>query len=223
MGNVVPTTRDELIAFYKQHQPVWASMPESVGLTSGQVLELANRLNVTDFALTEAIDARTVSRTKTQTLDTAVTDLRSYGSSLMSMIRGFAESTGDPAAVFAKAQIPPPAKPTPAGPPLPPSELAADPNATGTITLRWKGTLASGQVFRIERSVDGGAWVSRGTYNIKTWLDDAVPMNSNVIQYRVFGQRGLVSSTTAPVAIVNFGTLPAALAAAFKTPATEAA
>lgn len=213
---VIPRTRDEMVAFYKQHQAVWTAAPESLGLTSAQTLELASRLSAMDLAVTDAIDARSVSRTATQRLETAATDLRSYGASLMSIIRGFAESTGDSASIYSQAQIPLPARPTPAGPPLPATELTADPNATGTITLRWKGSLASGQVFRIERSIDGGAWVSRGSFNVKTWLDDAVPMNTKTIQYRVFGQRGLVLSTTAPVAIVSFGNLPAAIAAAFK-------
>lgn len=57
----------------------------------------------------------------------------------------------------------------------------------------------------------------RGSFGVKTWTDDAVPMNTNVIQYRVFRQRGLAKSTTAPTAVVNFGTLPPALAAAFRS------
>src|SRR5690606_33509652 len=91
--------------------------------------------------------------------------------------------------VYELAKLAPPSPPAPIAPPTSPTEFRADPNADGTITLTWKGTLSQNQSFDIERSIDGGTFTFVKNVRGKRWLDDRVPMNSVSITYRAYGVR----------------------------------
>jgi hypothetical protein len=211
-----------MIKFYEQRQPTWLAKATDIGLSATQPVELATKIEKALGDQASAEEARVLAKNATEQAAMSAADLKSFGAGLMSTIRGFAESTGNNE-VYTTALIPPPKPATPAGPPTSPTEIGADPHADGTITLKWKGTVANGQWFVIERSIDGGAWMYQHSQREKTWLDKAVPMNTNTIRYRVFGLRGTALSVNPPVATVNFGNLPAAIAAAFKSPTTAGA
>lgn len=103
---VVPVAREAMIAFYANHQPVWELNQALIGIPLDAPLELKTRLEAAQLALTAAQAARQASKTATTALEDAAEALRSYGAGLMSTIRGFAESTGNPD-VFSKAAIRP--------------------------------------------------------------------------------------------------------------------
>lgn len=224
MSKVVPQQRDLMIQFYEYHSPIWTANAAGVGLLPAQTTELATRLEKAKNSLDAVLAARQQAKALTLQLDADAAALRSYGAGLMSTIRGYAEQQADPAETYVLAEIPAPQPAKPAGPPVAPEAVVADPNATGTITLKIKGSVAQNASFHIERSIDGGPYLLVGPTRLKTWTDEAVPMNSNTIQYRVFGVRDDTRSQTATTATVNFGNLPPALQAAFRSgPVAEAA
>lgn len=212
---IVPNGRDEMIAFYKVHQPVWETNMLALGLTQPEIDEIKAKLTAALTQQETAAQARQNAQAQTLSLNQLADVLRATGALMMTRIRTYAESTNNPA-LYALAEIPAPKPPQPAGPPQTPTDFVADPLANGTITLTWKGSIAQGQDFPVERSIDGGPWTLRDTVRGKKWTDMAVPMNSNVIQYRIYGRRSDVWSNPPATATVNFGNLPAEILAAFR-------
>lgn len=216
MANIVPDGRDDMIKFYANHMSAWETNMVELNLPQTTIDDLKAKLVAAQDQQAVVEQVRQTSKAETENLNALATILRATGSLVMTMIRTQAESTGDPN-LYKLAEIPAPQPPKPAGPPETPIDFVADPLSNGTIELFWKGSIAQGQDYRVERSVDGGEWTLRENVRAKKWTDMAVPMNSNVIQYRVFGVRDEKRSQTAATATVNFGNLPPALQAAFRT------
>lgn len=216
MSNIVPESRDSMMTYFQTMQPVWELVAAEVGLLPAQTDELKARLDAALATHANALAARAQSKALTAQLDAEAAALRSYGVALMQTIRSYAEQQANPEATYSKAQIPPPKPPQPAGPPSPAVNFSADPRADGTIELTWRGTVAQNASFDIERSIDGGPYAFIKNTRTKSWIDEAVPMNIALITYRIYGvrdgARSKVESTT-----VQFGTLPPALQAAFRT------
>lgn len=214
--NNVPSSRNEMIQFYKEHAPIWSAAAAVIGLTPAAATEVQALVDKAVASLDKANAARNSSKSSTAILNADAELLRSTGGAAVATIRAFAETSGDPA-VYEAADLAPPSPPKPVGPPVAPTNLVADPTPNGTIEITWKGTTAQGQFFIIERSVDGGAWTRLQPVAAKKFTDLLVPRNSNVIQYQVWGARFDTKSATAPIATVNFGTVDPAIAAAFRS------
>lgn len=223
MTNVIPGTRDAMLTFYANHVDLWSSVAAQIGVSSAMVIDLKGSLIESQAALQAAQQARETAKVATDTLNFKAAVTRALGGAAMSTIRAFAESAGG-VEVYQLANIPAPKPPQPAGPPTPALDFTADPRADGTIQLRWKGTIAQNASFDIERSVDGGAYTLLKNTRSKKYLDTAVPMNSSIISYRIYGVRDDLRSTSISSNVL-FGTLPPALQAAFRTggPVSEAA
>lgn len=220
--SVLPGTRDAMVAWFNDRIDLWTVSAAEIGLDPLAVTAFKSQLESVNGQISQMAIKRNAARAATINTNASAAVLRAAGSGLIATIKAFAETSGDEE-VYEKANVPPPAPPKPAPPPVAPEAVTADPNATGTITLKIKGSVAQNGSFRIERSVDGGPYVLVDPTRSKTWTDTAVPMNSNVIAYRVFGVRDEKRSQTATGATVNFGTLPAALQAAFRSDAGPAA
>lgn len=223
MTHVIPGGRDAMLTFYQNRIDLWSSNAADIGLAPETVLALKDSLDAALAQLALAQQTRDLAKTETGVLNAMAAATRALGGAAMATIRAYAESTGDEK-VFQKANIPPPKPPQPAGPPSPAQNLVADPHPNGTIELKWKGTVAQNASFDIERSVDGGSYVFIRNTRDKAWIDEAVPMNSAFITYRIYGVRDGKRSVSVS-ATVQFGTLPAALQAAFRStgPQAEAA
>jgi hypothetical protein len=211
-----------MIEFYKAHSGVWEAAALTVGLQPATITAFKAAVDAAVVSQDKVIQARQDSKAVTDELNANAAVLRAIGGACMSTIRAFAETTGDDN-VYTIAKIPMPKPPVPVGPPTSPTDLSADPHANGTITLKWKGTIQGNQWFAIDRKVDAAPWVRLDSVRAKTFTDLAVPMNTNMIQYRVAGQRGTVISNPPAEALVLFGNLPAEIQAAFRAPKTEAA
>ncbi len=216
MTTVVPQSQEGLVNWYATHEPVWSTHFASIGVSEAQCSALKDLVEAAKLALTARELAQEEARSKTEAVHTALAALSGFGAAMMSTIRAYAEATDDPN-VYQTALIPAPKPDTPAGPATMPTDFEADPNPDGTITLKWKGTVAQGQSFDIERSVDGGAWVFVKNTRKKNWKDTAVPTNVSGITYRIYGTRNDVRSDKSATAQVLFGTLPPELQAAFRS------
>ncbi len=190
---VVPVAREEMIAFYANHQPIWELNQALIGIPVDAPAELKVRLDAASAALTAAQAARQASKTATATLDEAADALRSYGAGLMSTIRGYAESTGNPA-VFDKAQIPPPRKATPLPPPVAPTNLSATLTTHGAVLVQWNGSTANGVNYMVYRSTDAGSGagpqVLIGSIGARELVDEGIVGCMKSATYQVRAVRG---------------------------------
>lgn len=205
---VVPNKILEKIQWFEQRVNGWQSSGAAIGLSPALINSFKAKLLNARAKYDLAQAARIASKSATVVQDSAVADMARGGADMIAFIRSFAESSADPASIYALANVPPPADPTPAGPPQAPTDVVADPNADGTITLRWKGSLANQTFFSIWRKVGSGQFVSLGSVAAKVFVDEAVPTPAPAtptVTYQVRAQRNLQVSEPSDDAVVTFG------------------
>lgn len=202
---ITGNTKLEKIEFYEAHIAPWNTNAAAIGLTPPMVTQITTNTTAARAAYNAAIAARNASKAATQTYYDAVAVMAEYGSSLISTIRAKAENTADPT-VYTKAQIPPPATPTPAGPPTDATNVRATVQNDGSILLEWDGTVRSGQFFSVRRQVAGStAWMNLGSVRVKSFVDSALPSGSTAAVYQVFAHRGSQTSAGSEPLVVYFG------------------
>ncbi|MGH7293242.1 MAG: hypothetical protein ACREJT_18630, partial [Myxococcota bacterium] len=172
-------------------------------------------------AFTDAESAREASKAATNTLKLKMVAMHTLLSDAVQSIRLFAESTNNPN-VFTLAQIPAPAAPTPAPPPMQPVQLGASIIPGGLLRISFKATdTAAGgaTTYLVSRklstqsnfTVIGSAGSSRSTSGanlprgFKFFDDASLPSGSNNMQYMVQGQRGSVYGLPSETFTVTIG------------------
>lgn len=187
--SVIPRTLSEQLDFFEQHLPVWAANPAAIGLTPVQIADLSLLVSEARAAFENAIDARESSRSATMIQSFAFLAMVTLGSDLIKTIKAFAETSGDNS-VYGAAQIPPPAAPTPAGPPVEPTHLAANFLSPFGLGLSWKGSVAQGAYFGIWRRLGGETnYTLIATSKTKAYDDTTVPAGTQSVQYYISAHR----------------------------------
>lgn len=185
MANVLPQSREQMIAWFSDRVSDWAANAASIGLSAGQVTDLATMLNAAEGALGSATAARINSKDQTVVFHATADALRSYGADLIKVIKAFAESTNDPN-VYSTASVPPPAPPTPAGPPDKPTEIEATLVLPWGIGLKWKGSVSQSAYFGVFRRLAGEAsFTFIQTVKDKRFDDTTLPPGTASVEYYI--------------------------------------
>ncbi|MCW5776992.1 MAG: hypothetical protein KIS87_11180 [Phycisphaeraceae bacterium] len=204
---VLPDSTIRMIEWFEQRIPVWTTNPTAIGLTMGQVTQLLSRTAAARSAYQNAQTARNESKSKTLLLNDAAGNLRGYGADLIKTIKAYAETTEDPT-VYAEADVPPPAQPSPLGPPGTPTDIATSINNRGFIDIRWKADNAansSGAYFKIERRLDDElTFRLLGTTGLKTFTDESIPVGTVQATYIITPCRGDASGQACEQFVVPF-------------------
>jgi hypothetical protein len=137
---------------------------------------------------------------------------------LIRVIKGFAELTTNPDAIYSLAQIPPPAPPTPASAPGKADNITVTLESDGSITLAWSASdlsASSGAFFNISRKLPGqsaftnlgGAPGSTSESRRMFLTDTTVPTSAAGAgaQYIIQGRRGTLFGTPSDAITVQFG------------------
>ncbi len=93
-----------------------------------------------------------------------------------------------------------------------PTDCTADPNADGTITVRWKGPLANQTFFTVWRRAYSGPtpplnalpFTQLAAIAARGFIDSSVPTGVSTVEYQVRAQRGTAASAPA-IATALFG------------------
>lgn len=216
--SVLPPNIIDQIEFCEAHNPIWAGTPAAIGLTAAQMTAMAAATLNARKAFNDAEAARQASKGATTTLHGNVAIMRSQVSDLIRQIKAFAELQANPAAVYAAAQIPAPAAPTPLPAPGKPTDFGVVLNADGSVTLSWSSTDAAastGAFFTVSRKLPGagafagigGAPGSTSEQRRASFTDSTVPASaaSAGAQYIVQGFRGTRVGDASDAVIVQFG------------------
>ncbi len=204
----VPSTVSELIAFCNEHVATWTSSPTTVGLTAAMVTDLKNKAGAASDAVSAQNAAKEAAKAATLTANKKVSDLRKAIASCIRSIVTFAEAAADPMAVFAAAQIPPTASPTPSQPPGAPFDITATLNNQGNITLKWKCVNPPGGnvVYSVNRRDDSaGSFAQVGVVGTRSFTDTTIPAGSPSVQYQISGFRGQTAGPASPIFTLQFG------------------
>lgn len=204
---IVPSKSVEKIEFYENHNTPWAANATAIGTTSTAVTALNTLTSAARTAFNAQQAAQTTAKAATLTLQNAVDAMQIAGANIIQQIKTKAATTGD--SVYALAQIPAPATPTPVGPPGTPTDFTVTLNQDGSIELGWKCANPAGSVgtvYQVWRRVGGtGEFTYIGGAGDRKFLDTTIPAGSSAVTYQIQGVR---STAVGPFAQfnVNFGT-----------------
>jgi hypothetical protein len=203
--STVPQTIIGRIQFFEQHLPVWSISPTSLGLAPTDIVALNTLTSDARAKYDLALATRSAAKARTEEQNIAVDAMYDYGADLIKTIRAFAEKTGNPG-VYALAEIPAPAAPSPAGPPEQPTNLGAAINpTTGALRLTWTGSVGQSAYFSIfRRAGEGSAFTMLDSTDAKFFEDASIPANTTSVEYYVQARRESfrVDSTSL---VVRFG------------------
>lgn len=207
--SVFPTRITNLLEFCEQRQAAWLSQALAIGLTVPIATEFKNATVAARAAWTAQLAAEQALKNAVIAQQNAVIALRRSGGDCVRLIRGFAEIQANPDSVYAIAQIPPPAVPTPAGPPGTPEQFKAALNPDGSITMRWKcvnPANTTGTVYKIVRRAEGEAgFTPVAVVGVRNFTDTTIPAGVNRVEYVVTAQRAEFVGQPASPFIVMFG------------------
>lgn len=209
---VLPNTDLEQIQFCESHLPIWTAAPTTIGLTAGQCTAL-NTLTVNARkAYTDAQNARQASKAATTTFHNNTLLMRGNVADLIRIVKAFADASTNPGAIFAAAQIPVPAAPTPPPAPGMPTMVAVGLNPDGSITLRWKASNAApsaGVTFDVSRRVGNvggytgtgsGTSVRGGKFE---FTDSTLAFGTQTASYIIVGRRSNPPQMGTPSEAIN--------------------
>lgn len=205
---VVPNTRIGKVEFYEARISTWSSAATSIGTTTAAVTTLANLTKAARDAFNAQQAAQAAAKSATERFYNAVRDMQNSGADIIKTVKAFADTTNNPN-VFVLANIPSPAAPTPAGPPVAPTDLNAVMNSDGTIKLTWKGSISQRQFFSIWRQLPSQAMPTQiGAVAAKDFTDVTVPRGLQQVVYNVRAHRDSAVSTPTDNLVVFFGAIP---------------
>lgn len=204
---VFPTNnKTEGLEWAESHEGLWLLNFAAIGLTNAQATAFKTASDAMRTKFDAAIAARQAAKAKTVELESAWQALKDEASEAISLIKAYAKTQADPLAVYAAAQIPPPAQPQPAGPPDTPVAVTGFVDTDGTVVTSWNGTLAYRTFFSVWRKLPGETGFTQiGVAGEKTFTDFAVPQGSAWAQYQIKAHRGKYSSAGSEPLTVLFG------------------
>ncbi|MBX3322996.1 MAG: hypothetical protein KF757_08405 [Phycisphaeraceae bacterium] len=208
-NETIPTKLNEKIQFFEQRLPVWSVSPPSLGLLPADIVSLNNAVTAARAAFNAAQAARNLAKAATEQQDIAVAAMLEIGRAQVRVIRAWAFKTNNPA-VYAMAQIPAPAEPSPLGPAEQPTDLTTTLTTGGTIELAWQGSREGGTSFKIFRSLkspnsESGPFVLLGTSEERRFTDSALPTGLQNATYYIIAVRSGGASLPSDVSTVFFG------------------
>ncbi len=205
----IPQTLADRIAWYANRIDTIKATPTAFGVTAPQAAALDTAIKAAQVALTEAQKARDAAKAATLTQTSAMSVMNRAGNIVVSAIRTFADNQATTAArdaVYVAVQMDPPSPATPHPAPSTPASVVADPNADGTVTVKWKATGNAGSVYRVMRALAGNTTYTQiGLLSGKSFIDTTVPAGTVSCLYQVQAIRGELSSTPSQPVQVKFG------------------
>ena len=206
--SVIPRSTVEMIEWVALRAPIWVTNAPGLGLTTVQATAVQTAATAAQGALATRDMAESELRSANEALRGDARDLREVASDAVQLIRIFAENQAKPSTVYALAQIPAPAAPSPIPPPGVPSDFVVNLLQTGDLGLSWKCQNppgSRGTVYLIERRLNaGGSYTFRAAVGERKFVDNTIPFGTDQIDYRITAQR---SDATGDPAIwtVRFG------------------
>jgi hypothetical protein len=207
--STLPRRKPEAIAYLENRIAMWVTEAANLGLSVSQASDLNAAIAAASGGLDAAEQARALSRAATVTYNAAYDEMRTLAGAAIKSIRAYALTTDDPSAVYALAQIPPPADPQPAPAPAAPGDITFELQSTGALLLRWKAPQPApgAEVFTsMSRKLDGQmAFTTIFDTGAREFLDDTIPPGTASVQYVLRAKRGSQISAPSNVITIYLG------------------
>lgn len=212
MSTYPTSPRSDFLSWAAAHQQIFIDNAAAIGLTPAQATAFAFATTGAADADLAQVQAQEAAKVATQQVNDAVDVLRGEAGDVVRSIRAFAETQANPNAIYALAQIPAPADPTPAPPPAEPKNLIVtlEPQ-NGNLMLKWKASNppgTSGTAYIVKRRLPKESdFQFIGVTGTKEFVDTTLIAGPDSVQYTVQGQRGNSAGPVSQVFTVTFGRL----------------
>ncbi len=195
------------------HRPIFEQHAAAIGLRPGQAEAFAAAADAAAAARLAAAEAREAAQLLTARAEEALGRLRAAAGDAVRCIRLRAAADPDPVAIYALAQVRPPADPAPLPPPGQPGRLSVRLEAaTGALALRWAAVNppgSGGTVYLVRRRLPGEAeFAFLAATGRKAHVDETLPAGTEQVEYTVQGLRGRQCGPVSPILTVCFGRRP---------------
>ena len=204
---VLPGGKAARIEFAEERLDKWTANAAVLGIAPEVIDAFTTKVTVARNALTAQGIAKNAAKSATITYHNAVDDMSDLLSDLVKQIKTKADVDKNPA-LYALADIPAPADPTPVPQPGTPYAFKATLKPDGTLRLDWKcdnPTNAVGVIYHISRFMpETGEYKFLGGNGEKWFIDLTVPAGQPSVKYRVRAARSN-SVGDSNEFIVNFG------------------
>lgn len=208
-GPTVPSGILPRLGFYEERIDKWENSAVNIGIAPVSAAALADLIKDARTAYNASQAAKLAAKEATDAQTAAMRAMSSAGADAIAYIKAFADSKPTIAqrdAVYALASLPIPTPPSAAPAPQVPQNLIADPNANGTVSVRWKASGNAGSVYFVQRKLAGNnSFVDIGVTSSKSFIDGTVPAGTFSCQYQVRAVRGSQSSVYCQPIGVQFG------------------
>ncbi len=208
--SIVPKRLNDFLPWASTHAAIWKVSPATIGLTAPQATAVDNAVNTANDNYSLQLAAYDKAKAATLTQQDSTSTARTAVADAIRSIRAFAEQQSNPSAVYAAAQIPSPATPTPMAPPGQPTDFKAQLNSDGSIRLSWKcpnpqGATSTIYFVRRRLANSTGAYTQVGVVGERAFVDDTIPSSSGGASYIVQAQRGTQLGAAGLAFTIQFG------------------
>jgi hypothetical protein len=192
--STVPKSYPAAIDWTTDHLTNWPADPTEIGLDAARILELTQRKDLAAAALAHARQLDDLKKAAFAEYHTKAKSMRDYASQSVGIIRGFAEGSANPAAIYALALIPAPADPAPAPAPGVPYKFETRLIQGGALEVTFEcdneGTNAvSYEVRRRDGSGQSAPFSFIMNAGERKFVDDTIPNGTGQVTYRIVGFR----------------------------------
>jgi hypothetical protein len=208
MSTNMPSRDIEALQWLEARISEWNLNFASIGLTSASVLDLAQDLANTRTAFTSIATAKAAAKDATADFHNQGKAMRTKASAMIATVKGFAQSSQTPQAVYDAASISPRNPPSPTPAPATPHNLRAQIGAAGSVDIEWDGTGATGTVYEVyrrlptETNFDLLAVVDAKS---KAFNDATLPVGTTFSTYQVRAVRAETQSPMSTQFNIQFG------------------
>ena len=172
---------------------------------------MATALTNAAKSLNTAEQARAASQGATSMLHADAQVLRNAAADIVRTVRTFAKNTDNPG-VYGLADVAPPQpRSASALPPGQPSDIRANVNSDGSLTLTWKSNNPSGVsnvVYKVQRAFNGSNnYTLLDTVGERTFADMTIPFGTTSVSYIITGKRGSQTGPMSNTFTAQFGSV----------------
>lgn len=203
--STIPIKYAQAIAWMKTRVPIWSNAGTAIGVDPVQIAELGTQLSAVEDALAEYNAALADAEAKGEIFRNAFRAARKDASGQVSRIRGFARTAPDPAAIYAAAQIPEPAKRSPSPAPGMPEAFRVALDLSGDLRFTFRcdnPPRAKGVTYVVRRQNEPqGPFEFLTLAKDREFVDSTFPNTSTLISYMVTAQTATRTGPNATLAV----------------------
>ena len=212
MAQNVPHGRIPSLQWLEGIIGTWNTNFAGIGLTSAQVVDLAQDIINTRGSFTSVEQVRAESKSKTQDFYANSDALSAKAGAFVTIIKGFADASGDPAAVYTLADLTAKDPPSPMPAPDQPAVVRTALNGDGSVTVSFIGNGPVGTAWQVSRKLAGETgftFIGNADSSTKSYRDNTIPAGADSATYIVTGTRGSLTGLPSVPVVVQFGSADA--------------